>query len=393
MHFVVAPDSFKGSLSAYETAQCMERGIKAIIPDAVVTKVPVADGGEGMVSAVINASGGRLSEAVVTGPLGEPVKAEYGIMDDGVTGIVEVASACGLTLVPPDHRNPELTTSCGAGELIRLLIDCGCRKVIVGLGGSATNDGGMGMAAALGVRFLDAAGSAVEPVIGNIKKVCSIDFGGFDPRVAGIEVVGACDVASPLCGSGGASAVFGPQKGATPEQVARLDGLLCRLAELIHSASGRDLAGLPGAGAAGGLGYGLMAFLGGRLMSGSELVLELGGLDKIMSGGGIDLVITGEGELNGQTVLGKAPVGVARLAKKYGLPVLAVAGSIGPGYNEVYLHGIDAVYSIIPRPMMLAEAMRDAASILEEAVKRMIRLWLLSSKKGCVEIEALSGNS
>ncbi|OAT86682.1 glycerate kinase [Desulfotomaculum copahuensis] len=377
MLFIVAPDSFKGSLSAVEATHYMERGIKAVFPQAVVKKVPLADGGEGTVEAIINAAGGRLLEAEVTGPLGRPVKAVYGVLSDGITGVLEVASVCGLPQVPPERRNPESTTSLGVGELILAAVAEGCRRVIVGLGGSATNDGGIGMAAALGIRFPDGTGRPLEPRVSNLAQATGIDYSGLDQRLAGVEVTGIYDVSSPLYGPRGASVVFGPQKGATPEQVQRLDTLLRRLAELIRQTYGIKVDDLPGAGAAGGLGAGLAAFLGGRLVPGSDMLLELCKLDEFITENEVDLVITGEGEINHQTVLGKVPVSVARLAKKHNLPVVALVGSIGPGYTEVYQHGINAVYGIIPRPMELSEAMQNAAVLLEEATVRLMRLWRL----------------
>lgn len=382
MQFVVAPDSFKGSLSAIEVSFCIERGIKGIFPDAVVQRFPIADGGEGLVKTVIAATGGNLIEVQVVGPVGETVRAVCGIMDDGETGLIEVASVCGLTLVDPVKRNPERTTSFGVGEIILKLVDLGCRKIVVGLGGSATNDGGVGMASALGIRFLDIEQKIVEAMVGNLKYVSQIDLSGLDPRLAEVEIIGACDVDSPLCGSQGASAIFGPQKGATPEQVDRLDQLLHHLGTLLNQTTGRDIAKIPGSGAAGGLGAGLLGFLGARLVKGSALVLGLIGLEQVFASGGIDLVITGEGEINGQTVLGKAPIAVAELAKRYGLPVVAMTGSLGPGYTAVYQRGIDSVQCIISRPMSLEEAMLNADSLLQDAVDQLMRTWQISRERG-----------
>jgi len=378
MRFVVAPDSFKGSLSAIEASFCIERGVKGIFPDAVVQKFPIADGGEGLVKTVIAAAGGNLIEVQVVGPAGKTVMAVCGITDDGETGLIEVASACGLTLVGPEQRNPERTTSFGVGELILKLVDSGCRKIVVGLGGSATNDGGIGMASALGIRFLDCERQIVETMVGNLEYVSEIDLSGLDPRLAEVEIIGACDVDSPLCGPNGASAVFGPQKGATPEQVNHLDQLLHHLGTLLYQTTGRNIAEIPGSGAAGGLGAGLLGFFGARLVKGSALVLGLIGLEQVFASGGIDLVITGEGEINGQTVLGKAPIAVAELAKKYGLPVVAMTGSLGPGYTVVYQHGIDSVQCIVSRPMSMEEAMQNAASLLQAAVDQLMRTWQMS---------------
>jgi len=378
MRFIVAPDSFKGSLSAVEAAEAMERGVRAVFPLAAVQKVPVADGGEGTAAALVASAGGTLVERDVSGPLGRPVKAFFGLLADGRTGVVEVAAACGLPLVPVEERNPEKTTSYGVGELVRAALDRGCRKLIIGLGGSSTNDGGMGMAAALGARFLDRKGHSVEPLVSSLERVAVVDLTGLDPRLQEVELFGACDVGSPLCGPGGASLVFAPQKGATAGQAARLDGLLSRLAGLIRETNGREVASLPGAGAAGGIGAGVAGLLGGRLVSGSDLILEVSRLAEHLALGA-ELVLTGEGEINRQTVLGKAPGAVARLAARYGVPVVAV-GTRGPGYEEAYGQGIGAVHSIIPRPMSLAEAMGDASRLLAEGVAELLRVWRLGRR-------------
>lgn len=381
MRFIVSPDSFKGSLSAGAAAEAMERGIKAVFPEAMVRKVPVADGGEGTVAALVESAGGQLLETRVRGPLGRPVQAKFGVLADGRTGVVEVAAACGLPLVPAKERNPAKTSSYGVGELVRAALEHGCQKVIVGLGGSATNDGGMGMAAALGVRFLDQERNLVEPWVTNLEQVSAVDMTRLDSRLQGVEILGAYDVDSPLCGPRGASLVFAPQKGATPRQAARLDVLLSLLARLIRETTGRDVTSLAGAGAAGGLGAGVAGFLGGRLIPGSELVLEMSRLEEHLAAG-VDLVLTGEGEMNAQTVLGKAPVAVARLAARHGVPVVAVVGSRGGGYTEVYGQGIGAVLSVIDRPMHLTEALADASRLLEEGVAETMRVWKLGFLAG-----------
>jgi len=379
VRLIAAPDSFKGSLSAVAAAGAMERGILSVLPSAEVIRIPVADGGEGTVAALVASTGGKFAVTEVSGPLGRPVNAVFGILGGGTTSVVEVSAAVGLPLVPTEERDPEKTTSFGVGELIRAALDSGCRKLIVGLGGSSTNDGGIGMAAALGARFLDSRGRAIEPMVGNLERIASLDLSGLDPRLAEADISGACDVHSPLLGSDGASLVFAPQKGATPEQAVKLDVLLGRLAELIRQATGRDVANLEGAGAAGGLGAGVAGFLGGRLVSGSDLVLELSRLEEHLAAGA-ELVLTGEGEINRQTVLGKAPGAVARLARRYGLPVIAVVGGRASGYAAALAQGIDAVYTIVPRPMSLVEAMRDAGSLLEEGVAELMRLWLLARR-------------
>jgi len=352
----------------------MERGIIRVFPEAEVVKVPLADGGEGTAAALAAALGGDLVQTRVKGPLGRPVRAHFAVLESGTTAVVEVAQACGLPLVRPKERNPERTTSFGVGELVRAALDRGCRKLIIALGGSATNDGGMGMVAALGVRFLDREGDVLEPLVTNLARAASVDLSGMDPRLAETQVSGACDVVSPLCGPDGASLVFAPQKGATAEQALRLDALLGHLAALIRQTAGPDVAGLPGAGAAGGLGAAVAGFLGGRLVSGSRLVLELTRLADHLAQGA-DLVLTGEGEINRQTVLGKVPGAVGRMAWEYGLPVIAVVGSRGAGHEEVLSQGIQAVYDIVPRPMTLNAAMREAAVLLEEGVEQLMRIW------------------
>jgi len=378
--FVVAPDSFKGSLTAFQAAESIARGIESVFPGAQVLKIPVADGGEGTVECLVHSCGGEIVPVTVTGPLGLPVKSFFGLLDDGSAGIIEVAVACGLTLVPEEKRNPLNTTSYGAGELIKAALTRGCRRFVVGLGGSATNDGGYGLARALGVRFLDAAGKETGPDLKDLLQARRIDLSGIDRRIPGVSVVGACDVGNPLLGPNGATVVFGPQKGATPEMISCLEGILAHLATLIKESLSKEVAALPGAGAAGGLGAGLAAFTGASLTSGAGLVLEMSGLEKVLASGKVSLVITGEGEVNDQTLQGKAPLAVARLAKKHGLPVVALAGSIAPDAERVYEQGIDALFGILPGPFSRWESMAEARFFLEKAAARMIRLWDLGLK-------------
>ncbi len=372
MRIVVAPDSFKGSMTAAEAAQAMARGARRLWPEAEVIQVPMADGGEGTVQALVDATGGQRLTATVTGPLGEPVEAFFGILGDGETAVIEMAAASGLPLVPPAQRNPLVTTTYGTGELIRLALDRGARRLIIGIGGSATNDGGAGMAQALGIRFLDAQGADLTPGGGALAQLDHIDMAGLDPRLKGFAITVACDVDNPLTGPRGAAAVFGPQKGATPEMVERLDQGLARLAEVMRRDLGRDVEQVPGAGAAGGLGGGLLGFLGATLRRGVEIVVEAANLPAKLAGA--DLCITGEGGTDFQTVRGKTPMGVAQAAKAHGVPVICISGGLGREYRQVYAVGIDAVTSMLPGPMALDEAMARGAELLEDATERALRL-------------------
>ncbi|GEA14934.1 MAG: glycerate 2-kinase [Moorella sp. (in: firmicutes)] len=376
---VIAPDSFKESLDAPAVAAAIAEGIKRVFPEAETVTVPMADGGEGLTTTLVAATGGRIITTTVTGPLGEPVRAAWGILGDGTTAVVEMAQASGLPLVPREKRNPLFTTTYGTGELIRQALDAGCRRLIVGIGGSATNDGGAGMAQALGVKLLDARGQDIGPGAAGLEELERIEIQGLDPRVKEAEILVACDVDNPLCGPRGASAVYGPQKGATPEMVPRLDAALARLADTIERDLGKDVRELPGAGAAGGLGAGLVAFLGAGLRRGIELVIETVDLDGILARGA-DLVITGEGEINHQTAFGKVPAGVARVAGKYGIPVVALVGSIGEGAGTVYDHGIKGFMSIVPRPVPLAYCLENAATLLADAAERLVRLLTVMNK-------------
>jgi len=380
MRIVIAPDSFKGSLSAGGVAQAIAQGVRRVFPAAEIVIVPMADGGEGTVQAVVESTGGQIVPVTVTGPLGTPVLAFLGLLGDGETAVIEMAAASGLTLVPPEQRNPLLTTTRGTGELIRAALDRGARRLIVGLGGSATVDGGAGMAQALGAHLLDDEGREIGPGGGELRRLAHVDARGLDPRLAQAEVVVACDVDNPLTGPRGAARVYGPQKGATPEMVEDLDQALAHYAAVIAADLGRAVGDVPGAGAAGGLGAGLLAFLKARLRPGIEIVVEATRLRERIRGA--HLVITGEGRLDGQTIAGKTPLGVARAAQAEGVPVLAIVGGTSDDYDIVYAHGIDAVLSIPVRPMSLEEAMTNAASLLAEAGARAMRLLLLGQKAG-----------
>ena len=363
MKIVIAPDSYKESLSALEVAQAVEAGFRQVFPDADYVLVPVADGGEGTVDAMVAATGGRKETVTVSGPLGEPVEAFYGLTGDGDTAVIEMAAASGLALVPPDRRNPLLTSSRGTGELIRAALDAGARRFILGIGGSATNDGGAGMVQALGARLLDLEGRELDGSGGDLARLERIDVSALDPRLAECRIEVACDVDNPLTGARGASAVFGPQKGATPEMVQALDANLARLARIVERDRGVAVDTVPGAGAAGGMGAAMLAFFGATLKPGIEIVTAAVDLDTHVRDA--DLVITGEGRIDFQTVHGKTPIGVARVAKRHGKPVIGIAGSLGAEVGVVHAHGIDAVFSVLGKPCTLDEALRDAAANVE----------------------------
>ncbi|MBO5245189.1 MAG: glycerate kinase [Selenomonadales bacterium] len=371
MKIVIAPDSYKGSVSAVAVAQAMERGVHKVFPDAQVIKMPIADGGEGTVETMIEASGGTWIEETVVGPLGEPVKAGWGIMGDGVTGVIEMAAASGLPLVG-DRKNPWVTTTYGTGELIVSALNRGLKRIIIGIGGSATNDGGAGMARALGVRFLDVNGEELANGGGALTYLASIDVSGLDKRINDIELLVACDVDNPLCGPTGASAAYGPQKGATPDMVEKLDAALANYAAVAEKTLGKSVKETPGAGAAGGLGAGLLLFTKTQLRPGVDIILEVNGFDKALQGA--SLVLTGEGQTDFQTARGKAPVGAAKWAKKYGIPVVCISGGLGKGADEVIEQGIDAVISIAPRPISLEECLEHGEQLIEEAAERVCRI-------------------
>ena len=363
MKIVIAPDSYKESLSALEVAQAVEAGFRQVFPDADYVLVPVADGGEGTVDAMVAATGGRKETVTVSGPLGEPVEAFYGLTGEGDTAVIEMAAASGLALVPPAARNPLLTSSRGTGELIRAALDAGARRFILGIGGSATNDGGAGMVQALGARLLDLEGRELDGSGGDLARLERIDVSALDPRLAECRIEVACDVDNPLTGARGASAVFGPQKGATPEMVQALDANLARLARIVGRDLGVAVDTVPGAGAAGGMGAAMLAFFGATLKPGIEIVTAAVDLDTHVRDA--DLVITGEGRIDFQTVHGKTPIGVARVAKRHGKPVIGIAGSLGAEVGVVHAHGIDAVFSVLGKPCTLDEALRDAAANVE----------------------------
>ncbi|MBI1754004.1 MAG: glycerate kinase [Acidobacteria bacterium] len=372
MRIIVAPDSYKGSLPALGVAEAMARGIRAVFPDAEILKVPIADGGEGTVEALAAATGGRIVRTEVRGPLGEPVQAHWGVSGDGRTAFIEMAAASGLPLVPEGRRDPRITSTYGTGQLLKAAMDAGLARLVVGIGGSATNDGGAGMARALGARFLDAEGRELPEGGAALARLARIDLSGLDPRLREASILVACDVDNPLCGPRGASAVYGPQKGATPEMVAELNAALAVFARVAAAATYREVAQRPGAGAAGGLGAGLLFFTDAKLQPGVSVVLDATGFDALVQTA--DLIMTGEGRTDVQTAMGKAPLGVAEVAKHYGVPVICLSGGLGEGADELLAHGIDALASVTPGPMALETCLAQGETLVEAAASRVCRL-------------------
>lgn len=359
MKIVIAPDSYKESLSALEVANAIEQGFREIWPDADYVKLPVADGGEGTVEAMVAATAGRIVDVNVTGPLGEPVTAFFGLSGDEHTAFIEMAAASGLEQVPVALRDPLKTTSWGTGELIRHALDAGVDHIIIGLGGSATNDGGAGMVQALGAKLLDARQNEIGKGGAALDALTRIDISQLDPRLAACRIEVACDVTNPLTGKEGASAVFGPQKGATAETIDRLDTALVHYAQIIARDLEVDVLELAGGGAAGGMGAALYAFCGAQLRRGIEIVTDALQLDACVADA--DLVVTGEGRMDSQTIHGKVPVGVAKVAKRYHKPVIGIAGSLTADVGIVHEHGLDAVFSVIYTICTLDDALKNAA--------------------------------
>ncbi|WP_394143537.1 glycerate kinase [Vibrio atypicus] len=363
MKVVIAPDSYKESLTAMEVATAIEKGFKEIMPEAEYIKLPMADGGEGTVQSLVDATGGSIVTVDVTGPLGQPVEGFYGLLGDGSTAVIEMAAASGLHLVEPSERNPLLTSTYGTGQLIKAALDEGVNHIIIGIGGSSTNDGGVGMAQALGAKLVNVQGVDLPFGGGALAGLAEIDLSGLDPRLAKIQLEVACDVDNPLCGPKGASHVFGPQKGATPEMIEQLDKNLAHYAEVIRQTNGKDVINQAGAGAAGGLGAALLGLFDATLRPGISIVMDAVNLAEVVKDA--DLVITGEGRIDSQTIHGKTPIGVARTAKLYNLPVIGIAGSTAQDCRVVHDHGIDAVYSVVLGATDLPTALKEAAFNVE----------------------------
>jgi len=380
MKVVIAPDSFKGSLSASEVADNIAKGVRRVFGAADILSIPMADGGEGTVRSLVDSTKGVIVSARVKGPLLKDVDAFYGILGDGITAVIEMAAASGLPLLREDERNPMETTTYGTGELIKHALDKGCRNIIIGLGGSATNDAGAGMIKALGAGLLDKDGNDIGCGGGSLGKIAAIDLIAMDERLKSCRIVAACDVDNPLTGIRGASHVFGPQKGADEEMVKTLDKNLGHFAEVVETNTGISIKDYPGAGAAGGLGGGLLAFLGAELKRGIDIVIEAAGLEEGIKGA--DLVITGEGMMDYQTQYGKTPYGVAQVARKYDIPVVAIVGSVGRNAEVLYDLGFNGIFSIINRPMTLAEAMSECPGLLEKTSESIMRMVKAYSNKG-----------
>lgn len=372
MKIIVAPNAFKGSLTAQDAARHITVGIHAVFPDAEIVQLPIADGGDGTLETIIEASGGTYVDVEVLNPLAQPITAQLGILPDGTTAIIEMAAASGLRLIPTDQLNPMKATSFGTGQLIRAALDHGCTRIIIGVGGSATVDGGIGMAQALGIGLLDGQGDPVAYGGDGLGQITRIDLTGLDPRIANVEIVVASDVENPLVGPAGAAAVFGPQKGATPDMVTLLDQYLAHYGDIIRRDAGVDVLSLPSMGAAGGITAALVAFLNARIESGADVILDLMDINRHLQGA--DLVITGEGRLDSQTIYGKAPIVVAKRAQRHGVPVIALAGGLSDDVDVVYQHGIDALMPIVTRPMALDEAMRSAGLLVQSTTERALRL-------------------
>lgn len=370
--YVVAPDSFKESMTAKEVCNAMEKGIKKADPAAEVIKVPMADGGEGTVDSLVDATNGQRVTVEVTGPLGNKISSYYGILGNGTTAVIEMAKASGLEIVEKEKRNPTITTTFGTGELIRDTLDHNVKEIIIGLGGSSTNDGGSGMAQALGAKLLDQHKHQIPFGGGNLDKLDKIDISALDTRLQDTKIILASDVTNPLIGKDGASRVFGPQKGATPEMVEKLENNLQHYAKIIKRDLNKDVASVSGAGAAGGLGAGLMAFTTCEMRRGVDLAIEVTKLEEKIRDA--DYVFTGEGGTDFQTKFGKTPYGVAKLGKKYHKPVISLAGYLGEGIDSLYSEGFTAIFGIIPGACDLPTALKNGPSNVVRTTENIVRL-------------------
>lgn len=370
---VIAPDSFKGSITSFDAANAIKIGFeKENINDCIC--IPMADGGEGTVEAMIAATDGKLIRTIATGPMGHMVDSFYGILGDNETAVIEMAAASGLPLVAKDKRNPLVSSTYGTGELMLDAISRGCKKLIIGIGGSATNDGGTGMARALGVRFFDKVSKELPQGGSALKDLSRIDMSLFDKRLFDVDIRVACDVTNPLCGKTGASYIYAPQKGASPEMVKALDDALLNFASIVKHDIQKDILELPGSGAAGGLGGGLFAFANAKLQKGIDIITDITNIEDYIKDA--DLVITGEGQTDHQTAYGKVPSGIAKIAKKYSKPLICVSGSLGDGYEKLYDIGITACLSICDRPMDLSYAIENAEELLTNISRSIARIYL-----------------
>ncbi len=377
LRVVVAPDSFKESLSAAGVAEAIAAGVLQAAPHADVVRIPMADGGEGSLDAVLAATGGERRTATVRDANGQACAATWGWLGDQ-TAFIEMAEAAGLERIAPEARNALRASTFGVGELVRHALDAGARRIVLGLGGSATTDGGAGLFQALGAHLFDAEGGELPPGGGSLHRLASIDLGNLDPRLSQVQFEIAVDVDNPLCGERGAAAIFGPQKGASPDDVAHLDRALAHFAKVCAVKSGRDEVNTSGTGAAGGLGFVIKSFFDARFRPGVELIAELAQLDTALQGA--QLVFTGEGRMDRQTLLGKTPAGVARHPRQHGAAVIALAGSLGEGYEALYEAGITAAFSVVSGPMTLAQACEQADTLLRERARDCMLLWLASRR-------------
>jgi len=377
MKIVIAPDSFKESLSAQGVAQAIRSGMQLVLKDAEFILLPVADGGEGTTDALVAATNGSFKQQLATGPLSNPMMASWGLLGNSNSAVIETAAASGLDLVVPEQRNPLLATSYGTGELIMAALEHKVEHIILGLGGSATNDGGVGLLQALGAKFLDAKGNNISVGGAGLAQLASVDLASMDPRLAKVRFEVACDVDNPLTGERGASAIFGPQKGADKQMVTQLDKNLAHLAAILERDTGIDISTAPGSGAAGGIGAAMLLMAQVELKSGIDIVLDAVQFESHIQGA--DLVITGEGQIDGQTASGKTPVGVARRAKLLNVPVIAVAGSLAAEADKVRSAGIDAIFSVVPGVTDLPSALRDASDNLTKTAANIARIWQLAA--------------
>ncbi len=378
MKVIIAPDSFKGSLSSIEAAKAIQKGVKKANEHIETVVVPLADGGEGTVQSLVDITNGKLLYAKVHDPLGRKITASYGVLGDNKTAVIEMASASGLPLLTENERNPLNTNTFGTGELILAALHNGFNKFILGLGGSATNDGGTGMAAALGACFIDSQGNTVNPSGQTLGEIHKIDLSNLDPRIKTSEFTIACDVDNPLCGVHGASRVYAPQKGASSRDVEILEKNMLHYANVLQQEFGKNIKDIPGAGAAGGLGAGMIAFLNANLKKGIDILAEIANLRAHIKGA--DLVITGEGCLDYQTAFGKTPFGVAKIASEYDVPTIAIAGSLGKDYPILYDKGFSGLFSLLNKPMSLTEAIKDAEQLLISTTENVMRFWLSSKR-------------
>jgi glycerate kinase len=372
---LIAPDSFKESLSAVEVANSIEKGILQYMPDAQCTKIPLADGGEGTVAAILQSTRGKIVSADVKDPLMREINSFWGLLPDSKTAVIEMAAASGIELLSTYERNPTKATTYGTGQLIKAALDYGCKTIYVGIGGSATNDGGFGMARALGARFIDTQGEEVLEAGMNLSEIEKIDLSSFDQRIYDCRIIVISDVKNPLCGQQGASLVYGPQKGASKEMAKKLDQYLLHFGMILESHFNKKIMDVEGAGAAGGLGAGLLAFCNATIQPGFDTVSKIVQLEKYLRD--TDIIITGEGKLDEQTKFGKVPFGVAQLAKKFDKSVIGIAGSLGDGYQDLYHYGFQSIFSISERPESLDYSIKNAKNLLFNTAERIIRLILM----------------